>query len=350
MNNQNEKIYADSLTLEEMREYFVSIGEKQFRADQLFYWIFAAAETDFDNMSNMSKVLRENLKDLLKFTAMETVATQKSEIDGSVKVLFKLEDGEYVEAVMLRDGERLTGCISSQVGCRMGCRYCSTATMGLKRNLTVGEIVRQVMELNKVCGEKLTNLVFMGMGEPLDNADNLVRALDIILHNKGLNFSHNKVTVSTCGLADKMMKLFEMEKAVNIAVSLNAYDDKTRDLLMPINKKFPVQKLIDSLKKLPLKKTKRITIEYILLKGINDSIKDAEGLVKLLSGLKVKINLIGYNTGVNGEFKSTDAETALNFQNYLINKHFSTFVRKSLGSDIDGACGQLCVNNSKVKS
>jgi len=347
LKQSGNKFYADSLSLNEMREYFVSIGDKAFRAEQLFFWVYSAGVRSFEEMTNMSKPLREKLAEDMTFTTMELEKKQISQKDGCIKALFRLEDGEYVESVMLKDGDRYTGCISSQVGCRMGCTYCSTAKMGLVRNLTAGEIVGQVRSLGELAGRKLTNLVFMGMGEPLDNLDNLMTALDILLSDKGMNFSHNKVTISTCGIADKIQRLYEMDTPVNIAISLNAYTDEKRSSLMPVNNKYNIKTLIDSLKALPIQKRKRITIEYILLKGINDSIKDAEGLVKLLNGLKVKVNLIGYNQGLDDAFQTSDIKDTLKFQQYLVDKYISTFVRKSLGDDIDGACGQLCVLTSE---
>jgi 23S rRNA (adenine2503-C2)-methyltransferase len=322
-----------------------SLGMEKFRAKQIYKWVHYKGSESIEEMTDLSVAAREKLSEIAGFTRLDVVKYQESALDGSVKFLFSLEDGEHIEAVILNDGSRYTACISSQVGCRMGCAFCSTAQMGLKRNLTAGEILKQVKRLNEYLSEKdlkLNNLVFMGMGEPLDNIDNVMKALDVLLDDNGYGFSHRKITLSTCGVAKNIERLFSMKTPVNLAVSINSPVQDVRKEIMPISHKYPLHELMDVLKKLPLQKRKGITIEYVLLKGINDSVEDAKKLVKLLKGMdKIKVNLILYNQGGMPEYKAPEEKDALKFQEYLINNKIGVFIRKSLGSDIDGACGQL---------
>jgi 23S rRNA (adenine2503-C2)-methyltransferase len=345
------KIYLDSHSLEGLREIIKSIGMEKFRAAQIYKWVFHKGCESIEEMTDLSKAAREKLTEMATFTVMDVVGYQESKIDGSVKFLFQLEDGEHVESVILNDGRRYTACISSQVGCRMGCAFCATAKMGLKRNLTTGEIIKQVKRLNEYLAEKdlkLNNLVFMGMGEPLDNIDNVMEALSVLLDDNGYGFSHRKITLSTCGVTDNIKKLFSMDTPVNLAVSINSPDQEVRKGIMPVSNKYPLSELVGFLKKLPLQKRKSITVEYVLLKGVNDSMEDAKKLVSLLKGLdKVKVNLILYNQGGMPEYKAPSEKDALKFQEYLINNKIGVFIRKSLGSDIDGACGQLRAKHEK---
>jgi len=337
----------DSYSKKRLVALFESRGEKRFRADQIFKWVFGKRVTSFEEMTDLSVALREKLINEYSFTILKPIDKQISKLDGSTKVLFQLEDGNMIESVILVDGERYTACVSTQVGCRMGCAFCSTAKAGFIRNLSQAEIIRQIFELEKILGRSLTNLVFMGMGEPLDNPDNLISSIEIILDNNCLNFSHKKVTVSTCGLTDRLMRIFELSKPVNIAVSINATTQAQREKIMPVSRKYPLDELILAMKNLPLDKRKRVTVEYVLLKGVNDSLDDAKRLVKMIRGLKVLVNLIRYNTSVMSEFQPSTEKDALQFQEYLIKNRINTFLRKSLGSDIDGACGQLYGKKSK---
>jgi 23S rRNA (adenine2503-C2)-methyltransferase len=338
------KILVDSLSKEDLFNYFLSIGFEKFRADQVFDWIHKKHVTDFNEMTNLAKKLREKLLEDCAFTPFLVERVQVSKEDGSLKFLHKLHDGEHVESVVLADFDRFTGCISTQVGCRMGCSFCSTAKMGLVRNLSVAEIVLQVRKMNENLaryGNRLTNLVFMGMGEPLDNIDNVKGAITILLDDHGYGFSYKKVTVSTSGLTNKLLSLFDMEKPVNLAVSLNAPTQAQREKIMPVSRKFPLDELIKTLKSLPVNKRKMIMLEYVLLKGVNDSPEDARNLAKLVKGMRIKMNLIGYNAAQGGLFKAVGEKETLKFQEYLVKEGIGTFIRKSLGSDIDGACGQL---------
>ena len=346
-----EKVYLDSLNLKQLQELVTSIGMPRFRGMQIYKWIHHQKCEYISDMTDISLKDREKLSEISTFTILDVEDVRKSAKDGSVKFLFRLADGELVEAVILSDGRRYTACISSQVGCRMGCVFCATAKLGLKRNLTAGEIVKQVKRLNEYLTEsdsKLNNLVFMGMGEPLDNLENVKSALSILLDDNGYGFSHRKITLSTCGLTDKIIELFDMETPVNLAVSVNASDQDSRKGIMPVSNKYPLDELVAVLKKLPLAKRKSITIEYVLLKGVNDAPEDARRLAKLLKGLdKVKVNLITYNTGGESGYEPPSEKETLKFQEYLINNKIGVFIRKSLGSDIEGACGQLRAKHEK---
>jgi len=347
-----EKTHLDSLSLKYLQELVIGLGMPKFRAMQIYKWIHHKKCEEISDMTDISVADRKKLSEVGVFTSLDVSDIRKSAKDGSVKFLFRLFDGELIEAVILNDGKRFTACISSQVGCRMGCTFCATAKLGLKRNLTTGEIVKQVKRLNEYLADsekKLNNLVFMGMGEPLDNLDNVKSALTILLDDNGYGFSHRKITLSTCGLTDKITELFEMDTPVNLAVSVNSPDDEIRKEIMPVANKYPLSSLMDVLKKLPLTKRKSITIEYVLLKGFNDSIEDAKKLVKMLKGLdKVKVNLITYNSGAEAGFSSPSEKETLKFQEYLISNNVGVFIRKSLGSDIEGACGQLRAKHEDV--
>lgn len=323
----------------------------KFRAAQIYKWVYHKGSESIEEMTDISVADRVKLTETACFTQMDTADVRASKKDGSVKFLFRLADGEHIESVILNDGRRYTACISSQAGCRMGCTFCATAKIGLVRNLTAGEIIKQVKRLNEYLAgkdEKLNNLVFMGMGEPLDNLENVKTALSVLLSDDGYGFSHRKITVSTCGLTDKIKELFQMSTPVNLAVSLNATTEEQRKKLMPVTNKYPLAELMAELRKLPLQKRKSITIEYVLLKGVNDTPEDAHRLSKLLKGLdKVKVNLISYNTGGAASCEAPGEKETLKFQEYLINNKIGVFIRKSLGSDIEGACGQLRAKHDK---
>lgn len=342
----------DNFTLEELARIVEKYDEPGFRAKQLYNWIHSQGLSDYGGMTNVSLSLREKLAADYDFTSFDEVKRTTSG-DGSIKFLFKLEDGHFIESVLLRDSDRISGCISTQVGCRMGCKFCATASaVGFKRDLTVAEILKQVRYLSTVSSDlfdiNLRNLVFMGMGEPLDNMVNLKKSLAILTDEETFGFSHRKVTVSTCGLIDGILELFKSERPVNLAVSVNAADQEKRCSLMPISKKYPLVKLFETLKGLELDKRKRITLEYVMLAGVNDSIADAKKLADLAKNMKVKINLIIYNGSEYGEFQSPDMDKALAFQNYLIERKFSVFIRKRLCEDVSGACGQLAAEYKRA--
>jgi len=325
-----------------LRDFFSQFGEKPYRVGQVLNWVYHYGVRDIDAMNNLSKVMRSRLREHF-YIGLPQIRERTPSRDGSIKYLLEMEDGARVESVWMPSGPRKTLCVSTQVGCRINCSFCMTATMGLKRNLTAGEIIGQTLAINEDLKEedRVTNVVLMGMGEPLDNYDNLVEALKLMISPEGMRISQRKVTVSTSGLVDKIRKFQEENLHVNLAISLNATDNETRNRLIPINRKYPIEALMDCLREYRLKPQRRLTFEYILLKGINDSDEDARRLARLLEGFACKINLIPFNPFEPSEFEPPEEKRVLEFQNFLIAKNFSTFVRKNRGADILGACGQL---------
>ena len=336
------------LTEEEMVRFVTEeLGERRFRALQIFHWIHQRGVTSFDAMTDLSKELRQRLGELATLRSLEKDLEQKS-VDGTIKYRFRTADGRRIESVYMPAKDRKTLCVSTQAGCAMGCTFCMTATMGLQRNLTPAEIVSQVHAVNTEIANQgpalsprpITNLVFMGMGEPLHNFDNLKKALEILQSEQGLNFSHRHITVSTVGLVP-MIERFGQETDVKLAISLNASHDAQRSELMPINRKWNIQALLDACRKFPLRQGRRITFEYVLMKGVNDADEDARRLVELLRGIPAKVNLIPYNENPGLGFESSGEERAEAFRQILADGHIAAFVRKNRGRDIAAACGQL---------
>jgi 23S rRNA (adenine2503-C2)-methyltransferase len=292
-------------------------------------------------MTNIAKGLRAQLEEKARIDHLVLEETQVSK-DRTVKYLFKLEDGPFIETVLIPERAHFTLCISSQAGCAMGCRFCLTARQGLKRSLTAAEIVDQVIHVKRSMDEpdRLTNIVFMGMGEPLANYEAVLRALGNLISEEGMNFSHRTVTVSTCGLVPKIRRLGK-EARVNLAVSLNASDDETRSSLMPVNCRYPLQGLIEALKEFPTLNRRMITIEYVLVGGVNDRDEDAQRVAALLKGVRAKINLIALNPHPDLGLSPPSPERVLRFQEILIDHNFTAMIRKSKGQDISAACGQL---------
>jgi len=319
-------------------------GIAPYRADQIHGWIYGRQADTFDEMTDLKKEIRALLSDhftidRLRREALETAA------DGTRKLLFRLTDGEYIETVLIPERDHYTLCLSTQVGCAQGCRFCLTAAGGFVRNLTAAEIIAQVRDVAAFIDpddpRRLSNLVFMGMGEPLANYDALISALAVISDNDhGLRFSTRRVTVSTAGLVPKMADLGR-DTAVNLAVSLNATEDRTRDRLMPINRRYPLDALIAACRDYPLRPHRRITFEYILIRDVNDTPADARRLVRLLRPIRAKVNLIPFNEHPGGDFRRPDPDTVLAFQKILIDAHYTAIIRKSKGADISAACGQL---------
>ncbi|MBI4384955.1 MAG: 23S rRNA (adenine(2503)-C(2))-methyltransferase RlmN [Nitrospinae bacterium] len=329
-----------------LQELMAEWNEKPYRADQIFTWVYHQKTVDFDAMTNLSKSLRQHLKDYFHM-GFPRIAQKTVSADGTIKYLFQLEDGENIEAVWIPDNRRKTLCISTQVGCRLGCSFCLTATLGLKRNLTPSEILGQYMAVNRDLPEteQVTNVVVMGMGEPLDNYDSLVAALRLMVSPEGLRISNRRITLSTSGLVDKIKKFQAENIMVNLAVSLNATEDATRSKIMPIDKKYPIAVLLDCLRDYPLKRKRRLTFEYVLLRGTNDSHEDAVRLARLLKGIPCKVNLIPFNRFEGADYEAPSEEALLDFQNYLISKNYTVFIRKPRGADILGACGQLAAQS-----
>ncbi len=320
-------------------------GLEPYRAVQILKWIYLRQADTFDIMTDLGKEIRKLLSRHFSIARLENARTETSQ-DGSKKYLFKLNDGKYVESVLIPEKDYYTLCISSQVGCAQGCKFCLTAEGGLVRNLTRGEIIAQVRDVSNCLDDSnhLTNIVLMGMGEPLANYSNVVSAVNTITDShSGLGFSSRRLTISTAGLVPKLVSLGR-ETTVNLAISLNASDNKTRNMLMPINRKYPIEKLLDACAIYPLMPRRRITFEYILIKGINDSLEDAKRLVKLLRPIRAKINLIPFNAYEGSEFNRSEESTILKFKEVLNQNNYTAVIRHSKGQDISAACGQLSAN------
>jgi 23S rRNA (adenine2503-C2)-methyltransferase len=332
--------------LEFTRDQLVSwLAEREiaaYRADQIQKWIYLRQTDNFDVMTDLSKNIRLLLPKHFVIGRLEAEKIETSR-DGSRKYLFKLKDGKYIESVLIPERDHYTLCVSSQAGCAQDCRFCLTAVGGFERNLTRGEIVAQARDIKKDLGDekRLTNIVFMGMGEPLANYKNLVAAIGVLTDNDvGLRFASRRVTVSTAGLVPKITALGR-DTRVNLAISLNASDNKTRDRLMPVNRKYPLEKLMEACRQYEPAPGRRITFEYILIKGINDSLDDAERLAKLLRPIRCKINLIPFNTHAGCDFERPAEAVIQAFYDILFAKNYTVIIRRSKGQDISAACGQL---------
>ena len=340
--NQN-KTDLKNMTSQQMVRYVKSLQQPSFRAEQIMSWLYKPGIKEFSQMTDLAKEFRTLLEQRARISNFTDPVIEHSS-DGAVKFGFKLEDGNYIESVLIPEGVRNTLCVSSQVGCAMGCNFCSTGAMGLKRNLKPSEIVNQACAVQDWLiseGEKkLTNIVFMGMGEPLANLDNLLIALSILSEQKGLDFASRRITVSTCGMVPQMLE-FGKKSDANLAVSLHAVDDQTRNQLMPINKKYPIKDLLAACKEYQMKKRQRIMFEYVLLDGITDSDEDAIKLTEILRGIPCKINLLAMNEDETADYKSSSKDRILKFQTILRENGYTVFVRQSRGEDISAACGQL---------
>ncbi|WP_035908141.1 MULTISPECIES: 23S rRNA (adenine(2503)-C(2))-methyltransferase RlmN [unclassified Lebetimonas] len=327
--------------------------EPKFRIKQLYQWIYRKYTDEFEKMQNIPKLLREKLSKEFMINPFELINHEISS-DETEKFLFKLIDGRTVETVLIKMKEnKYTVCVSTQVGCKVGCAFCLTAKGGFVRNLSAGEIVGQVWWMKKFKNfdeNKALNVVYMGMGEPLDNYNNLIKAIKIISHPDGMNISTRRQTVSTSGIAPKIKKLGEENLGVNLAISLHAVDDETREKLIPMNKAYNIKSVIDAIKKFPVDKRKKVMFEYLVIKNVNDDINAAKKLVKLLNGIPSKVNLIYFNPYPGTDFKRPDEESMKKFQDYLINKGIMCTIRKSKGMDISAACGQLREKKLKEKN
>lgn len=329
-----------TFSLTELEDFLTSLGMKKYRVSQVYQWLYQKGAASFDEMTNLSKEERQSLNEKAYISSLKLVKRQTAS-DGTEKYLFELEDGNRIESVLIPDKERLTLCISTQVGCAMGCRFCLTGKGGLKRNLEAHEIVDQVIAVRRLLSKRITNIVLMGMGEPLANYDNTINALKILFDEKALNFSNRKITLSTAGLIPQIDKLGKEGITINLAISLNAATDDVRNKIMPINKKYPIKELIAACKRFPLPKRRRITFEYVMLKNINDTKEDAERLCKLLKGIPCKVNLIPFNEYEGSEFKKPDDNNVERFRGILMDRHIMAITRKSKGAEISAACGQL---------
>ena len=335
------RIDIKSLSLAELREAMVDLGKASYRALQVYKWIWQKGVTDFQEMSNISKATRSALAERFYIPELEVAEVLESR-DGTRKFVWRCEDGAAIESVLIPDGDRLTLCMSTQVGCAMACSFCLTGDMGLVRQLRPSEIANQPFQVGRGLpeGQRITNLVLMGMGEPLHNLPNLITALEIALDEDGLNFSHRKITVSTVGMVNKLDALAEA-LPVNLAISLNATTDAQRSAVMPINRRYNIEALLEKCRTVKLPPGKRITFEYVMMRGFNDAMEDAARLAGLLRGIKAKVNLIPYNTNPERGIERPSDERVAQFQSYLVRRGISTSVRTTRGMDIAAACGQL---------
>lgn len=334
------KIVLKNLTEEEMKEFILSIGEKKFRAKQIFSWIYKNVR-DFDEMKNIPKSLRDKLREKSIIGNMDIDLRLDSKIDKTKKYLFLLNDGNIIETVAMEYEDRITVCVSNQVGCRMGCRFCASTIDGLERNLEAWEILDQIMKVQEDLGKRVSNIVMMGSGEPLDNFENTKRFLKLVNEESGLNIGYRHITLSTCGLVDKMMDLADLELPINIAISLHSPFDDERQKIMPVANKYSIEEIIDACNYYISKTNRRVTFEYSLIKDTNDSEKEAKRLVELLRGMLCHVNLIPINPIEERDFEKPDMEYINRFKNYLDKKNIPVTIRNSMGSDISGACGQL---------
>jgi 23S rRNA (adenine2503-C2)-methyltransferase len=349
----SSKIDIKDLSRQQLSDWLAHQGRRPFRTDQILRWVYLRQTDRFGDMTNLGKPLRGALEAAFINPRLQVDGEATSK-DGSRKLLFRLHDGLHIETVIIPEKNHFTLCISTQVGCSQGCRFCMTARGGLARNLSAGEIISQVRDVQQQVaaegGMALTNIVFMGMGEPLANYRNVVQALETITDGDyGLKISSRRVTVSTAGLVPRMADLGR-DTRVNLAVSLNAADDETRTRLMPINRKYPIADLMAACRRYPLPPRRKITFEYILMKGINDSMADAQRLAKLLRPIRAKINLIPFNAHPGSEYMRPDPIRVSQFQEFLADHHYTAIVRHSKGQDIGAACGQLRAKRVSLKS
>jgi 23S rRNA (adenine2503-C2)-methyltransferase len=329
------------LNTAETEAWVKELGLEKYRAAQIRRWLFIRLISSFNEMTNVSASVKELLTEKANIHHLDIIRAQTSK-DTTRKFLFRLQDGETIETVLIPEKGHFTLCISSQVGCAMGCRFCLTGKQGFTRNLTAAEIIDQIIQVKRSMEEPdlLTNFVFMGMGEPLANYSSVTGAIDNLLSSDGMNHSHRRVTLSTCGIVP-MIRRIGTDTKVCLAVSLNAADDKTRDFLMPVNKTHNLKSLISACRDFPLANRKMITFEYILMKGVNDRPEDAKRVSRLLAGIRCKINLIPFNPCPGLDLETPSSESILAFQDILANNNFTAMIRKSKGRDISAACGQL---------
>ncbi|HIR59904.1 MAG TPA: 23S rRNA (adenine(2503)-C(2))-methyltransferase RlmN [Candidatus Onthousia excrementipullorum] len=327
------------LTIDELTEYFLKIGEKKYYATELFSWLYNKRITSFSEATNIKKETREKLSKDFTISNIEIVTVEKAK--DVRKYLFKLRDGEHIEAVLMNHDYGNSLCISSQVGCNMGCKFCESGRRKKVRNLTTGEMVEQILKVENESNLRISHVVIMGIGEPFDNYDNICNFIRIINHPKGLNIGARHITVSTCGLVPKILEFSEFPYQVNLAISLHAPNDKLRGEIMPIAKAYPLKELINAIKIYLEKTNRRVTFEYIMLAGINDSKENALELVHLLKGINCYVNLIPYNETEALQYKRSNPLTIAKFYDILKKNNITVTIRREFGGTISAACGQL---------
>lgn len=330
-----------SLTLEELKSVVTELGLPAFRAKQIYEWMHVKLVTSYDEMTNLSKDLRERMSESYPLVTLKQERVQESQIDGTKKFLFELPDGNFVESVFMRYKHGNSVCISSQVGCKMGCRFCASTLDGWERNLLPSEMLEQIYSITRIVGERISNIVVMGTGEPMDNYDNLVRFVRLITDENGLNISGRNITVSTCGIVPGIRRLAEEDLTLTLALSLHATTDEKRVKLMPIANKYSISELMEVCAYYFDKTGRRITFEYSLVGGVNDTPEDAKELIALARPLGCHVNLIPVNPIKERDFVRGSREAILAFKDRLEKNGINVTIRREMGQDIDGACGQL---------
>ena len=332
--------------MDELKEELKNIGEKPFRAEQIFKWLYETRISTFDEMTNLSLELREKLKENYEIKQFKILKKQVA-TDGTKKYLFDVLDGNAIETVLMEYHYGKSICVSSQVGCKMGCKFCASTGIPFIRSLTSGEIVEQILAVEQDTGDRISNVVFMGIGEPLDNYENVINAIKILNNPKGLNIGARHISVSTSGLVPRIYDLAEENIQCTLSVSLHASNDEKRSAMMPVNNAYNIETLMQACKDYIAKTNKRISFEYALAKDNNDNLDDAKQLVKLLKGMLCHVNLIPINKIENGKYIKSSNENIIKFRDYLNENGIVATIRRELGSDIDAACGQLRRKNLK---
>lgn len=336
-----EKIDIKSLNLDNLTSYMVSIGEKPFRAKQLYEWMHKKLAGDFDEMTNLSKALKEKLKQSAAFPSLTVVEEKISNIDGTRKYLFGLSDGNVIESVLMKYKHGNSVCISSQVGCRMGCRFCASTLDGLERNLSASEMLDQIYRIQRITGERVSNVVVMGSGEPLDNYDNLVSFIRLLTDVNGLHISQRNITVSTCGIVPGILRLADENLQITLALSLHAPNDEVRKTLMPVANRYPLKDVLSACHTYFEKTGRRLTFEYSLVSGVNDNLKEAAALAALIKDQRGHVNLIPVNSIKERSYVQSDQKAIQGFKFLLEKNGINVTIRREMGRDINGACGQL---------
>lgn len=324
----------------ELETFLKENGEPKFRTKQIFSWLQKGVES-FDEMTNLSKATREKLSKVSFVSTLKIREKYVSKVDGTIKYLFELEDGNCIESVIMRYKHGITICISSQVGCRMGCRFCASTIGGLYRNLTAGEILNQVIFAQKDIGERISNIVMMGIGEPLDNYDNVIRFLHNVNHPEGMNIGYRHISLSTCGVVDKIYDLANENMQITLSISLHAPNNEIRNTIMPVNNKFDIDVLLKACREYIKTTTRRISFEYSLINGVNDSIENAIELARKLKGMLCHVNLIPVNKVDERDYEKSSVDDIRRFQQKLVSLGINATIRRELGSDISASCGQL---------
>lgn len=337
----SEKQDIKSYNLIELKEQMDSLGEKGFRAKQIYQWLHKEKVTSFEEMTNLSKSLRTKLDEIYEIRSVKPVDVLISKVDGTRKYLFEIKGGSIIESVLMRYHHGNSVCISTQSGCRMGCKFCASTLNGLERNLTASELLSQIYAIEKNIGEKVSNVVLMGSGEPLDNFENVVRFIQLITDENGANLSQRNITLSTCGIVPKIKELAEMRFQITLAISLHASDNETRKELMPIAYQYTIDEVLDACREYFAKTGRRITFEYSLVAGENDTIKEADRLAALIKGINCHVNLIPVNPIKERNYVQSSKKAVEQFKSRLEQKKINVTIRREMGRDINGACGQL---------